>query len=98
MINIISDYKDKTGRDFHQVDQVLGTDDPTAAGQVVIKQLRLRGYTPTAMLQVFGNYTMDRLQWMAAHHAPCVCRVIYINPAHFEEVMEDVRKAKEAQR
>lgn len=91
MVNIISDYKDKAGRDFHEVDQILGTDDATVAGRLVLNRLRSSGYTPTALLQVFGNFSINDLQRMADNQVPCACRVIYINPAHLAEFVNDLR-------
>lgn len=96
MVNIISDYKDKSGRDFHEANQVLGTEDAVIAGQIVIERLRSQGYIPTALLQVFGDYTIDQLQEMAHQHTSCACRVIYINPAYFAEACRELQRAREA--
>lgn len=64
MFNFIADYRDPTGREYHQAFQV-STDDKRAASWRILWELRLQGYILTALFIIPGAYTIGQLTCMA---------------------------------
>lgn len=65
--NFIADYKTASGMDMHGAFKALAIPGMTerAAAQMLADDLRNKGYTPTSILGIDGDYTLQELNTIA---------------------------------
>ena len=83
-VNLLVDYKDTSGKYYHQVFKAYHATNEKTAAACIMEQLRRDGFIPCAIAMIYGRHTMEGLgRIQNSPPVPNTGRLLYIDMAEY---------------